>query len=152
VVVDVFVRPLVTPSPPFAMTGGGPHYILSRCIRGVEDSRALFVISSLSRVLLEFPKRSVALGAHATPTSFLAIRSLENLIVERARPPTWHINCRCFIPRSKTKIYCTCSGLQKVSAEGARFILVRAECPYFQSSMACATGTIDDQTCSRGYK
>jgi hypothetical protein len=28
---------------------------------------------------------------------------------------------------------------------GARFILVRAERPYFQSSMAYATDTIDDQ-------
>jgi hypothetical protein len=32
------------------------------------------------------------------------------------------------------------------------FILVRAERPYFQSSVACATGIIDDQTRSRGYK
>jgi hypothetical protein len=39
-----------------------------------------------------------------------------------------------------------------VCAEGVRFILVRAECPYFQSSVACATGSIDDQTHSRGYK
>jgi hypothetical protein len=31
-------------------------------------------------------------------------------------------------------------------------ILVRAECPYFQSSVACATDTIDDQTRSMGYK
>jgi hypothetical protein len=38
-----------------------------------------------------------------------------------------------------------------VYAEGARFILDRAERPYFQSSVACATGTIDDQTRSRGY-
>jgi hypothetical protein len=39
-----------------------------------------------------------------------------------------------------------------VCAEGARFILVEAERPYFQSSADCTTGTIDDQTCSRGYK
>jgi hypothetical protein len=39
-----------------------------------------------------------------------------------------------------------------VCTEGARFILVRVECPYVQSSVACATGTIDDQTRSRGYK
>jgi hypothetical protein len=32
---------------------------------------------------------------------------------------------------------------------GARFILVRAELPYFQLSTACATNTIDDQTRSR---
>jgi hypothetical protein len=35
---------------------------------------------------------------------------------------------------------------------GTRFILVRAEHPYFQSLVACATGTINDQTCNRGYK
>jgi hypothetical protein len=29
------------------------------------------------------------------------------------------------------------------------FILVRAECPYIQSSRACATDTIDDQSESR---
>jgi hypothetical protein len=39
-----------------------------------------------------------------------------------------------------------------VCAEGTIFILVRVECPYFQSSVACATDTIDDQTRSRGYK
>jgi hypothetical protein len=44
------------------------------------------------------------------------------------------------------------SRLQRVCAEGARFILVWAERPYFQSLMAYATGTIDDQTCSRDYK
>jgi hypothetical protein len=36
--------------------------------------------------------------------------------------------------------------------EDATFILVRAELPYIQSSVACATDTIDDQTCSKGYK
>jgi hypothetical protein len=36
--------------------------------------------------------------------------------------------------------------------EGARIILVWAECPYFQSSVACISGTMDDQTHSRGYK
>jgi hypothetical protein len=36
--------------------------------------------------------------------------------------------------------------------EGTKFILVRAEHPYIQSSVACATGSIDDQTPSRGYK
>jgi hypothetical protein len=36
--------------------------------------------------------------------------------------------------------------------EGAMFILVRAECPYFSSFVACTTNTIDDQTRSRGYK
>jgi hypothetical protein len=39
-----------------------------------------------------------------------------------------------------------------VCADAARFILVRAERPYIQASLACATDTIDDQTCSRGYK
>jgi hypothetical protein len=39
-----------------------------------------------------------------------------------------------------------------VCAEGARFVLVRAERPYFQSSVACSTGIIDDQTRSRGYQ
>jgi hypothetical protein len=37
-------------------------------------------------------------------------------------------------------------------AKDTRFILVRTECPYFQSSVACTTGTIDDQTRNRGYK
>jgi hypothetical protein len=32
------------------------------------------------------------------------------------------------------------------------FLLVRAERPYFQSLVACSTDTINDQTCSRGYK
>jgi hypothetical protein len=36
--------------------------------------------------------------------------------------------------------------------QGPRFILVQVERPYFQSSVACTTGTIDDQTRSRGYK
>jgi hypothetical protein len=40
----------------------------------------------------------------------------------------------------------------RVYAEGVRFILVQTECPYFQSSVASATGTNDDQTHSRGYK
>jgi hypothetical protein len=35
---------------------------------------------------------------------------------------------------------------------GARFRLVRAKCPYFQSSVASATSIIDYQTRSRGYK
>jgi hypothetical protein len=39
-----------------------------------------------------------------------------------------------------------------VSAKGARFILVRTEYPYLQSLLACTTATIDDQTCSMGYK
>jgi hypothetical protein len=33
---------------------------------------------------------------------------------------------------------------------GARFMLVRTKRPYFQSSVACATGIIDNQTRSRG--
>jgi hypothetical protein len=33
--------------------------------------------------------------------------------------------------------------------EDVRFILVREERPYIQSSVACATNTIDDQTHSR---
>jgi hypothetical protein len=38
-------------------------------------------------------------------------------------------------------------------AEDARFILVLLECRYFQSSsVACGTGTIDDQTRSMSYK
>ena len=49
-------------------------------------------------------------------------------------------------------MYCTHSGLRRVCAEGASFILVMAECPHFQSSVACATGIFDDQTRSRGYK
>jgi hypothetical protein len=36
--------------------------------------------------------------------------------------------------------------------EGAIFVLIRAERPYIQSSVACTTGTIDDQTRGRGYK
>jgi hypothetical protein len=36
--------------------------------------------------------------------------------------------------------------------KGTIFILVRAERPYFHSSVAYATSTIDDQTRSRGYK
>ena len=39
-----------------------------------------------------------------------------------------------------------------VCSMDARFILVRVERPYIQSSVACATDTIDDQTRSRGYK
>jgi hypothetical protein len=39
-----------------------------------------------------------------------------------------------------------------VSSVGARFILVRAECPYFQYSVARATGTLLLNACSRGYK
>jgi hypothetical protein len=39
-----------------------------------------------------------------------------------------------------------------VCAEGTRSILVRAEYPYFQSSVVCPTSTIDDQTRSRSYK
>jgi hypothetical protein len=39
-----------------------------------------------------------------------------------------------------------------VCAEGIRFILVRTKYPYFQSSVACASSTIVDQTCSRGNK
>jgi hypothetical protein len=43
-------------------------------------------VSSLPRALPEFPKRSVTPGARATPTSFPAIWSLENVVVEHARP------------------------------------------------------------------
>jgi hypothetical protein len=39
-----------------------------------------------------------------------------------------------------------------VCTEGARFILVRVERPYFQPSVVYATGTINDQTRSKGYK
>jgi hypothetical protein len=39
-----------------------------------------------------------------------------------------------------------------VCIEGTRFILVQAERPYIHSLVACAIGTIDDQTRSRGYK
>jgi hypothetical protein len=46
--------------------------------------------------------------------------------------------------------WCARSRLRMVCAEGARFILVRAERPYILSSVACATGTIGDQTRSRG--
>jgi hypothetical protein len=51
-------------------------------VRGVRASGALFIVSSLFRVLPEFPKGLVATGARATQTSFLAIRSLENLIAK----------------------------------------------------------------------
>jgi hypothetical protein len=39
-----------------------------------------------------------------------------------------------------------------VCTEDAMFILVRTERSYFQSSVTCATGTIDDQTRSKDYK
>jgi hypothetical protein len=39
-----------------------------------------------------------------------------------------------------------------VCIEGVRFILVWAERPCFESSVACANDTIDDQTRTRGYK
>jgi hypothetical protein len=57
-------------------------------VRGVEASGALFIVSSIPRALPEFLKCLVALGAHAMPTSFPAIRSLENLVVEHASAPT----------------------------------------------------------------
>jgi hypothetical protein len=41
--------------------------------------------------------------------------------------------------------YCARSELQILCVIGARFILVQAEHNYFQSSVAYATGTIDDQ-------
>jgi hypothetical protein len=37
-------------------------------------------------------------------------------------------------------------------AVDAEFILVRAECPYFHSSVAYATGTIDIKARSKSYK
>jgi hypothetical protein len=54
-------------------------------VRGVGADGVRFVVSSLSRVSLEFAKRSVALGARSTPTSLPNIRGLENLVVECAR-------------------------------------------------------------------
>jgi hypothetical protein len=54
--------------------------------------------------------------------------------------------CQCFKPRSNKKIYCARSGLYKMCTVGIRFILVRAERPYIQSSVACATDTIDDES------
>jgi hypothetical protein len=42
--------------------------------------------------------------------------------------------------------------LRRVCIEDGRFILVRTERPYFQSSVAGATDVVDDQTRSRGYK
>jgi hypothetical protein len=36
-----------------------------------------------------------------------------------------------------------------VYTDGVRFILVQAECLYFQSLVTCATNTIDNQTRSR---
>jgi hypothetical protein len=47
---------------------------------------APFVVSSLLEASLEFPKRSATSGARAVPTSLPAIQSLENLVIERARP------------------------------------------------------------------
>jgi hypothetical protein len=55
-------------------------------VRGVRAFGVLFIISSLLMALPEFLKRSVAPGARATLTSFPAIRSLENVIAECARP------------------------------------------------------------------
>jgi hypothetical protein len=39
-----------------------------------------------------------------------------------------------------------------VCAVGTRSILVRVKHPYIQPSAACATGTIANNACSRGYK
>jgi hypothetical protein len=49
-------------------------------------STAMFVVSLLPRASSEFIKRSIALGACAMPMSLPTIRSLENLVVERASP------------------------------------------------------------------
>jgi hypothetical protein len=55
-------------------------------VRGVGASGALFVVSSLLGALSEFLEHSAASGACAVPTSLLAIRSLDNLVLERASP------------------------------------------------------------------
>jgi hypothetical protein len=54
--------------------------------------------------------------------------------------------CRCFEPRSNKSIYYACAGFRTVCTVGVKFILVRAERPYFQSSAARVIGTIDDQS------
>lgn len=51
-----------------------------------------------------------------------------------------------------SKFVCARSRFQMVLSVGARFILVQAECPYIQSLVARATGTIIVNAHSRGYK
>jgi hypothetical protein len=72
-------------------------------VLGVVASEALFIVSSLSRELPKFPKRSVAPGARATPTSISTIRNLENLVAERARslPGGPIVGVLYFTPTSK---------------------------------------------------
>jgi hypothetical protein len=77
-------------------------------------------------------------GVQTAPLSLIAIRSLDNLIAECARPlpgtPTvgvsYHAPTIKFIVRVPGSVGC---------AQGVRFILVRAEHFYFQSLVACAT-------------
>lgn len=44
-----------------------------------------------------------------------------------------YTSCWCFESRSDKYIYYTCSGLRRVCVVGTKFIMVRTECPYFQS-------------------
>jgi hypothetical protein len=55
-------------------------------------------------------------------------------------------------PTSKFIVHISGSRGCTQRALAARFILVRAGRPYFQSLVACTIDTIDDQTCNRGYK
>jgi hypothetical protein len=62
---------------------------------------------------------------------------------------------RCFELASTSKFICACSGVRMVCSMDVRFILVRTEGPYIQSSVAHATDTIYKLSLdsrSRGYK
>jgi hypothetical protein len=49
----------------------------------------------------------------------------------------------CLVPRSNKYIHCTRSGAPNDVAEDAKFIFVRTECFYFQSSLTCAINNIE---------
>jgi hypothetical protein len=63
--------------------------------------------------------------------------------VENAQSPYMARQLSVFRTCAPTsKFLCACSGLQTVCSVGVTFILVQAECPYIQSLVAHATGTI----------
>jgi hypothetical protein len=110
--------------------------------RGGRAFGALIASPSPLKGKSRLPKWIVILGSRLA--SWLAIRSLENFVVECTSPlpGALTVDVSNIAPTSKFSVHVSCSG---GCAVGARFILVWVECPYFQSSVACATGTIDDQ-------
>jgi hypothetical protein len=72
--------------------------------------------------------------------------------IENAQVPYLACQLSGFVPTPINKFVCAVLGPDGVCSVGARFILVRAERPYIQSSMACATDTLLLNACSRGYK